>query len=231
MKALTHTLIVFILFLSSCNKTTKKEKPLLNSDSINQFKLKREVQLKTDYSTAAKLFAEEILRDNIRTHEFDLTKLEKPNYLRIFKSNGLKKIIAYSNKNYPQKSEPSYYQHFTLFVATFVNQKSAKLTFERIKSDSKYGLTDDWSNLKNETLERVKALAVGAKPGGMIIQIGTQIFSLVETCGEVPFGANWIEYENRLLKYLTRSGNEEFEILNADCGNDRYRYKKTKARR
>ncbi len=71
----------------------------------------------------------------------------------------------------------------------------------------------------------------GAKPGGMITQIGKQIFSLVETCREAPFGRNWIEYETRFIKYLTRSESEEFEVLNSDCGNDKYEIKRIKASR
>ena len=133
-------------------------------------------------------------------------------------------------KNYPKKSEPNYYEHFTLFVATFDNQKNANKTFDRIKSDSKYGLMET-NKLEKELSERVRDLNIGAKPGGMITHIGKQVFSLVETCREVPFGANWIEYENRFLKYLTRSGSEEFRVLNSDCGNDRYEYKIIKASR
>jgi len=150
--------------------------------------------------------------------------------LQIFQSNGLKKIVAYSNKNYPKKSEPNYYEHFTLFVATYDSQKNAKANFDRIKSDSKFGLSE-WRELENDQSERVKALNIGAKPGGMITQSGNQIFSLVETCREVPFGANWIEYELRFIKYLTKSGKEEFEILNSDCGNDKYEFKTIKASR
>lgn len=220
------------MLLCSCNEKTEKQKSKQNLEPIIESKteLKTELELDNDYSISAELFAKEVLKGNIRTHEFDLTKFEKPNHLRIFKSDKLEKIVAYSNKNYPQKSEPNYYEQFTLFVATFDNQKNAKKTFERIKSDSKYGLMET-NELEKELSERIRALNVGAKPGGMITQVGKQIFSLVETCREVPFGSNWIEYENRLIKYLTRTGNEEFEILNSDCGNDRYEFKIIKVSR
>ena len=220
-----------ILLLCCCNKKTEKQKPEQNSEPNigSKVELKTESELDTDYSISAKLFAKEVLKENIRTHLFDLTKLEEPNHVRIFKSDGLEKIVAYSNKNYPQKSEPNYYEHFTLFVATFDNQKSAEITFERIKSDSKYGLTDDWSKLEAETIERVRSLTIGTKPGGMITQYGKQIFSLVETCREVPLGENWNEYERRFIKYLTRTGHEEFEVLNSNCGMDRYEIEKMKA--
>lgn len=74
------------------------------------------------------------------------------------------------------------------------------------------------------------SLNVGAKPGGMITQIGKQIFSLVETCRDTPIGGNWINYERKFIKYLTKSGDEEFEVLNSNCGMGYYRVEKRKAR-
>lgn len=189
-----------------------------------------ESELDNDYSESAELFAKEVLKANVRTHTFELTNLEKPKHLRIFQSNGLQKIVAYSNKNYPKKSEPNYYEHFILFVANYDSQKNAKKTFDRIKSDSKYGLSE-WRELESDQSERVRALNIGAKPGGMITQYGKQIFSLVETCREVPFGENWNQYEAKFIKYLTRTGNEEFEVLNSNCGMDKYKFEKIKASR
>ena len=220
-----------ILFLCSCNEKTKKQKSEQSSEPIIESKteLKTESELDNDYSKAAELFAKEVLKENIRTHEFDLTKLGKPNHLRIFKSDGLQKIVAYSNKNYPQKSKPNYYEHFTLFVATFDNQDNSRKAFDRIKSDSKYGLTE-WNELENDQSERVMSLNVGAKPGGMITQIGKQIFSLVETCRETPVGGTWEDYENKFLGFIMKNI-KEIEILNSDCGMDRYRIEKRKASR
>ena len=221
-----------ILLFCSCKEKSENQKTEQNSEQNNESKseLKTELELDADYSISAELFAKEVLKENIRTHVFELANSQKPKHLEIFKSDGLQKIVAYSNKNYPKKSEPNYYEHFTLFVATYNSQNTAKETFDLIKSGSKYGVSE-WRELESDQSERVKALNIGAKPGGMITQIGNQIFSLVETCRKVPFGANWIEYENRLIKYLTRTGNEEFEVLNSDCGNDRYEFKIIKASR
>ena len=232
MKIRNNILILFALLLCSCAEEKKKELKEQKTDRTTNFKsdYQTELELNVDHSVGIGLFAREVLRENLRTHEFDSNGQTNPKHLRIFQSNELEKIIGYSNKKYPKNSEPNYYEHFTLFVATYNDYKSAKTTFERIKADSKYGFLN-WKELEKEQSERVKALNIGAKPGGFIIQSGKQIVSLVETCREVPFGANWLQYENRLLKYLTRTGNEKFEVLNSDCGNDRYEFKIIKASR
>jgi hypothetical protein len=220
------------LLLCSCIEEHKNEFKEQKADKTLTTKsdYQTELELNVDHSVGVGLFAKEVLRENLRTHEFDLNGQTNPKHLRIFQSNELEKIIGYSNKKYPKNSEPNYYEHFTLFVATYDNYKSAKSTFERIKADSKYGFLD-WKELEKKQSERVKALNIGAKPGGFITQSGKQILSLVETCREVPFGANWIEYETRLIKYLTRTGNEEFQVLNSDCGNSKYEFKIIKASR
>ena len=94
-----------ILLLCSCNERTEKQKYEQNSEPIIESKteLKTESELDNDYSISAELFVKEVLKENIRTHEFDLTKFEKPNHLRIFKSDGLEKIVAYSNKKLSKK--------------------------------------------------------------------------------------------------------------------------------
>ncbi len=220
-----------ILLLCSCNGKKEKQESEQNSEPIIESKaeLKTELELDNDYSISAELFAKEVLEENIRTHTFELTKLEKPKHLRIFQSNGLQKIVAYSNKSYPKKSEPNYYEHFILFVATYDSQKNAIKTFDRIKSDSKYGLSE-WRKLESDQSERVRALNIGAKPGGMITQIGKQIFSLVETCRESPIGGTWKDYENKFIGFIVKN-KEEIEVLNSHCGMDRYKIEKIKASR
>jgi len=78
-------------------------------------------------------------------------------------------------------------------------------------------------------VQRIKALNIGAKPGGMIIQKGKQIFSLVETCRGTPNGGSWNEYETKFINYLAEK--EEFKVLNSNCGNDRYQIETRKANR
>ena len=215
------TLIIFLLF--ACNSKTEKQ------EAESKTETKVELELDSDYSKSAELFAKDVLKENIRIHSFDLTNSENPEHLRIFQSDGLKKIVAYSNKNYPKNSDPNYYEHFTLFVATYNNQENAEKTFERIKSDSKYRLSE-WNKLETELSERVRSLNIGAKPGGLITQRGKQILSLVETCRETPIGRTWENYENKFIGFLTTNG-EEIEVLNSDCGMDRYNIKKIKASR
>ena len=223
--------IIFILLttLIICSCSEKKEKRETEPESIIESKTEIKPEL-DNYSESAELFAKDVLKENIRIHNFDLSNLKNPKHLGIFKSDEIEKIVAYSNKNYPKNSEPNYYEHFTLFVATFNNQENAKKTFDRIKSDSKYGLSD-WNKLEKGLSERIRSLNIGAKPGGMITQIGKQVFSLVETCRETPIGGNWVDYERKFIKYLTKSGDEEFEVLNSDCGMDKYRIEKIKASR
>jgi hypothetical protein len=214
------------LLLCSCNEKKEEQKSEQNLEVNIESKteIKNELEPDIDYSKSAELFAKAVLKENIRTHVFDLTKLEKPSHLRIFQSNGLQKIVAYSNKNYPKKSKPNYYEHFILFAATFDNQENAEKTFDRIKSDSKFGLGEH-HNLENEQSNRVLSLNIGAKPGGLITQRGKQIYSLVETCRETPIGGSWKDYEDKLIGFLTKFG-EEIEVLNSDCGMDRYRVEK-----
>ncbi|SHJ24813.1 hypothetical protein SAMN04488096_1196, partial [Mesonia phycicola] len=62
----------------------------------------------------------------------------------------------------------------------------------------------------------------------MIIQKGNQIFSLVKTCRETPIGGTWNDYEKKFIKYLTKQGDEEFKVLNSNCGMDKYELKTIK---
>ena len=217
------------MLLCSCNGKPEKQETVQKSEQIIESKPEIKSELDNDYSKSAEFFAKEVLNENIRIHKFDLTNSEKPKHLGIFQSDGLEKIVAYSNKNYPKNPELNYYEHFTLFVATFKNQENAEKTFDRIKSDSKYR-PSEWNELETELSERVRSLNIGAKPGGMITQRGKQVLSLVETCRETPIGGKWRDYENKFIGFLTKSG-EEIEVLNSDCGMDRYKIEKIKARK
>lgn len=180
-------------------------------------KLLSKIKLENDYSKSAELFAKDVLKENIRIHNFDLLSSKNPNHLKIFQSEGIESIVAYSNKKYPKNSEPINYQHFTLFVATFNSQDNAEKHFNQIKSDSKYGMLDNLKDLDEKTLTRVRSLRMGIKPGGLITQNGKQIFSLVETCRKTPTNESWLEYETRFLKFISNN-KEEIEVLNSNCG-------------
>ena len=217
---------MIILIFLSCNEKNKEQKFENNQKKPikTETKTDNKVKLDSDFSESAELFAKEILKENIRTHTFDLSNLKETKHLKIFKNDGLEKIIAYSNKNYPKNSKPSYYEHFILFVATYENNEKAKRTFEKIKSYTEHSIIGI-NKLKQELSERVKSLTIGAKPGGLILQKGKQIFSLVETCRNTPIGGKWLDYENKFINYLVKKG-EKIEVLNADCGDNKYEIEK-----
>lgn len=179
----------------------------------------QEVVPERDFSGSARLFAQEVLEENFREHSFDLSTGTDPMFLKVFCPDGLKSVRAYSNKTYPKRGEPNYYEHFTVFVATYTTQQDAKACFELLKSESLQ--EPPVAGGSQELSERVKLLTVGAKPGGMLVQNGLQVFSLVETCRGTPIGGSWLDYENKFLGYITEAG-QQIEVLNSDCGKDRY---------
>ena len=227
MKVRKNILPIIILLLYSCNGEKKKEiesNSEIKTESVTETKTKSE--LDRDYSKSAKLFAEEVLKENVRVHTLSPNS-KKPYHLKILKTEGLQTITAYSNKKYPKNREPSHYEHFVLFAATYNNSETAKSSYDTIKSDSNYGWTDS-ENLTGEVKKRVKVLSTYAKYGGMIILRGKQILSLVKTCGETPIGGKWTDYENKFVKYITENG-EEIEVLSSNCGKDRYQVEHRKA--
>ena len=232
MRIRNNILILMTLLICSCNEKVEKQKTEQISEPIIESKteLNTKSELDTDYSISAELFAKDVLKENLRKHTFDIADLEKPVHTQIFHNVGLQKIEAYSNKNYPKNSEPNYYEHFTLFIATYHSELNALKTFELIKMTSKENLAE-YQLAQKEFVNRVKALNIGAKPGGMIVQSGKQIFSLVKTCRETPIGGTWNDYEKKFIKYLTKRGDEEFKVLNSHCGMNKYELKTIKASR
>ncbi len=225
MEVKNNILLIIILLLLSCKG--KKEKEIESKTKTESVvKTTTTSELIIDYSKSAKLFAVEVLKENLRVHKF-LPSTKRPYHLEILQMKGLQNITAYSNKKYPENRDPSHYEHFVLFTATYDNSETAKSKFDQIKSDSNYGWTD-LENLTGGIKDRVRTLATYAKYGGMIIQKENYIFSLVETCGETPIGGKWTEYENDLIGYLTQNG-DEIEVLNANCGQDRYQLERRKA--
>jgi len=220
MKIQKKILSILILSLLSCNGKEKKQEAESKSELIikSETEIKSQSKLEDDYSKSVELFAQDVLKENIKVHLFDLTNSKKPKHLKIFQSNGLRKLVAYSDKNYPKKTEPNHYEDFILFVATYNNTENAKNIFDQIKSDSKKtGLLSDLKNLNKTDYNKAIALIIGIKPGGMIVQKGKQVISLVETCQKTPIGGNWVDYEQKLLSHIIDNENE-IEILNSDCG-------------
>ena len=220
------------MLLCSCNKHIEQQKSDEKFEPLTEPKTKAKTvsEIDLDYSISAELFAKEVLKKDLRKHTFNISNFDRPKHTQIFDNIGLEKIEAYSNKNYPSKTEPKYYEHFTLFVATYHSEINALKTFALINMSSKKTLSD-YQKAQKAFIKRVNALNIGTKPGGMIVQSGRQIFSLVKTCRDSPIGTNWNDYEKKLIKYLTRRGDEEFKVLSSNCGMDKYELKSIKSSR
>ena len=231
MKNQIRIVLLTVFILISCNENKENRKSEISIESKYKLEKVEKVGIlnNDDYSENAEKFARTILREGLRKHSFDLSLKENPVHINIFITNSLEKVQAYSNKNYPKNIEPNYYEHFILFVATYKDKESAIKTYDQIKSYSKFGLGEH-TNLEKGQSNGVLALNVGAKSGGMIVQKGKQVFSLVETCRDAPLNWTWEKYENTLLEFLDFE-NDEISVLNSDCGNDRYLEEKRKPAR
>ncbi|MFC4633229.1 hypothetical protein ACFO3O_04885 [Dokdonia ponticola] len=164
-----NILIIITLLLFGCKGNNEKQETDVVSTviSTSTVELKIEPASNTASLTSVALFAKAVLKENIRVHSFDITNLEKIAYLEVFNSQGLENIIAYSNKNYPKNTEPNYYEHFTLFVASYKGEIATQNAYNRILKESAYGFSN-LNKVDGEVAERVKTLAIVAKAGGMI---------------------------------------------------------------
>lgn len=231
MRTINNILIISSLVLFSCNEKDKNQTTENKLHPITESKINSKAETKkvADYEASAELFVKDVLKENLRKQTFEINDTKRPKHTEIFDNVGLQNITAYSNKNYPKNSEPFRYEHFTLFVANYQSELNALKTFALITMTSKEDLPK-YQLAQKKFVQRVKAINIGAKPGGMIVQAGNQIFSLVETCREAPIDGNWQEFENKFLNYIVKEG-KEIEVLNSDCGKDRYSIEKRKASR
>jgi hypothetical protein len=220
-------LIFMSILLVACNGQKKAELQAEKEPEFDQ-QVKTVINDNLDLSHSARLFAQQILKGNLREHLFDLTSNRNLDFIKIFNSDSLESIIAFFDKNYPKKTPPRYAEQYTLFVATYGDTLSAAKCFEQLKEDSKYELRE--GVLFEDLPLRVRLLFLETKSGGMIVQQGLQVFFLVENCRETPIGGKWIDYESVFLEFLT-SHEEEIEVLNADCGMDQYQIEKRITRR
>jgi hypothetical protein len=169
-------------------------------------------------------FAQFILNEQLREHNFkDI--IENCRYQKAFPIDGLEKIVAYSDKSYPEKIAPSEYEHFVLFCFEYSSVNQAKLNFDSLcyltqLDTSKCDAVEQSLIDKSETLNRV------SKSGGLILQKDAWIFSLVETCRNTPIVGNWIDYENLFVSYLGNNLEDSLMVLNADCGQMKYMVEK-----
>lgn len=210
MKTATFILIIFVLFTNETNI----DNPIYQS---------------TDIGIKAHAFAKEVLKENLRSDTLQLESHPKESqFFEIFSHENLQTIITYSNKNYPKKSRPRYYEHFTLIVFKYLNSGAASRSFDQLVKNSKYGVRD-LQSLDEQQAEKTEKIATYAKYGGLITQQDNLILALVETCQSTPIGGNWKDYEDKFLSKISNN-DMELEVLNANCGMDRFILEKRKTK-
>ncbi len=228
MKLITIIFFASILILSSCKNTGKdyeknKSGPQSEITDIERTpEVIEEKETKShaiDFSKTVVPFIEKVLKENQRRHELG-TQNKEIRHLEIFEKKGLQEIIAYSDRRYPKRTEPTYYENFILFALRYDDIQSAKDAYNEIKKISEI-TREDYEKLGETEKQQIRKLETSTKPGGMICQKGKFVFSLVETCRETPIGGKWEEYENLFLSFITEP-NEEIMILNANCGQMKY---------
>jgi len=217
--------MIFILFTLCGRDSGKNEADHIEPDTLSQGKIS---VIKDSSHEADSIFnpitienfVDYVLKDKKRSHRFEPDDTTAPSHLTIFSTNGIKSITAYSDKRYPKTIEPSYYEHFILFVLEYQDQRHAGEAFKKLIRDSEL-MTQDLDSLDHSEQDRLEFLYGQSKPGGMILQKNQLIVSLVETCRNTPIGGTWTEYEDLLLSYILNDG-EEITVLNADCGKLKY---------
>jgi len=190
------------ILLVACNGQKKAELQAEKEPEFDQ-QVKTVINDNQDLSHSARLFAQQILKENLREHLFDLTNNRDLEFLKLFYSDSLKSIVAFFDKNYPKKTAPHYAEHYTLFMATYSDILSAVKCFEQLKEDAKYEPRD--GVLFEDLPLRVRLLMLETKSGGMIVQQGLHVFFLVENCRETPIGGKWIDYESVFFRVSNHS--------------------------
>jgi len=218
-----NILIILSIFLFNCNSNKRNTESQSLPEKNNERKpiIQTKTEINQDFSKSAELFAKYILKENLRTHIFDISESKNPKYIQIFNTEEIVQIKAYSNKNYLKDNEPKQYGDFTLFVATYNSTANAKKAFERITADTQHYDSSELKEIDTELYERVKSLNLGANHGGLITQNGKQVFSLVETCRETPMTGNWLEYEYIFTNSITNKDGD-IKVLKAGCNEGKY---------
>lgn len=218
MKGLLIKSVFLVTVLTSCVNQHKQENKNSEFDSFQTENLFDTI----DYFKRAIDFVSRILNDEIRIHEFIKTQ-EAPNHLEIFSKEGLIKVTAFSNRNFPEKAEPKDYEHFTLFCLEYESAKYAEGAFQELCRLSELDLNLNRSNtIDSSTIQKVRFLNGQSKPGGFILQKSKWIFSLVETCRDTPIGGTWLGYEDLFIRYIFKDSSDSISVLNADCGKMKY---------
>ena len=168
----------------------------------------------------ARKFVERVLNENMRTHSYPPSS-ERLEHFNLFSKDGLQEILAFSNMEYPQSAEPSHYEHFTLFCYRYSDAEKAENSFHQLAELIQIDLSSS-DSINPATKRLAERVIAQSKPGGLIVQKDTWIFSLVETCRNTPIGGTWMEYENLFIDYLLETSGNSIRALNADCGKMKY---------
>jgi hypothetical protein len=220
--------VLSMLVITSCDLKTGQEKvesKFLDSVQVDNVVLQNENSETTvDYFSKANEFAKYVLGDKIRTHEYPNIK-ESPRHIEIFSNKGLERIMAFSDKDYPKYTEPNYYEHFMLFCLEYSISNDAEDVFQNLKNMAEIDF-HKIDSLDQLTQDKLRFFHGESKPGGLIVQEGKWIFSLVETCRNTPLGGTWVEYEDLFISYFNNDNTKRIEVLNADCGKMKYKLEK-----
>jgi len=214
-------LIIFSLVAFGCSDFYPKQSqqddntPSINAVTVDSIKEKT-VTTKRSVLPDFQGFAIEVLGENLRKHDFKYV-IENYSLFDLIPIDGLDSVIAYSNKDYPKNSNPTYYNHFTFFCYKYTNSNQAKLNFDSYYLTSHLNM-DDTVGVDQSYIKKANKIKGLSKYGGLIVQEDNWIFHLVETCGNTPIGGSWTDYEDLFIRFITNNRNEPIAVLNADCG-------------
>ena len=211
--------LLTVLTLSSCSA------PLNNHEDKRPLEVEPSASDSTSAPSSAEIqgvfegarkFVERVLNENLRTHSYPPSSEQLEHFI-LFSKDGLQDIQAFSNMKYPQRAEPSYYEHFTLFCYRYSSAEKAENSFHQLAELVQVDLS-----ISDSTKRLAERVIAQSKPGGLIVQKDTWVFSLVETCRNTPIGGTWLEYEDLFVDYLLEASGSSIRVLNADCGKMKY---------
>lgn len=144
--------IFFLMSISACDVAFVEQKTVEeNVDST--FNDNQSSKRPMDYFVQANGFAKNVLGDKLRRNDFNNLS-EAPRHVEIFSTDGLKKIVAFSNKDYPKSIKPTQYEHFTLFCLEYSNSKEAKLSFQNLRKMTEKDFLND--SLDEIIIQKIK---------------------------------------------------------------------------
>ncbi len=166
-------------------------------------------------------FVQSILNTNAQYWTFRPDNETVPKYIKSFKQAGLKIIHAYSDRSYPQKSKPSLYNHYVLFLLEYQDEKSAISAFKTFAIDAE-SFAIDKEQVEGKDYERIRLIHGFSKYGGLVGQKDNLVMTLVETCGYLHKFRSWADYEKNFIESIYTVVDSSSIILNSDCGNMKY---------